>query len=207
MNKREFLNDLDSKLDFLTEEERNKTINYYSEIIEDRIESGASEEEAVLQTESTEVIAKKLMTENNTQKNTSEKVLDFIDKLFEKHGYLFMLVIAILSIPLWTPILGGVLGLVCAIFLLLFGMIAFGAVGSVISLILAISYITQSLLYTISTLGASMFCAGFAILVTIGTVKLINMMSNFFKKVSKSIKEHSEKRRNSKWIKTKKFQR
>lgn len=108
MNKREFLNDLDSKLDFLTEEERNKTLNYYSEIIEDRIESGASEEEAVLQTESTEVIAKKLMTENNTQKNTSEKILDFIDKLFEKHGYLFVLIIAILSIPLWAPILGGI---------------------------------------------------------------------------------------------------
>lgn len=198
MNKKEFLNDLDSKLDFLTEEERNKTINYYSEIIEDRIESGASEEEAVLQMESTEVIAKKLMAENNTQKTTSEKVLDFIDKLFEKHGYLFVLIIAILSIPLWTPILGGILGLVCTIFLILFGTIAFGAIGSVVALGIGISFITQSLLSAISALGVSMICAGFAVLVTIGTVKLISMMSNFFKKVSKSIKEHSEKRRNSK---------
>lgn len=198
MNKKEFLNDLDSKLDFLTEEERNKTINYYSEIIEDRIESGASEEEAVLQMESTEVIAKKLMAENNTQKTTSEKVLDFIDKLFEKHGYLFVLIIAILSIPLWTPILGGILGLVCTIFLILFGTIAFGAIGSVVALGIGISFITQSLLSAISALGVSMICAGFAVLVTIGTVKLISMMSDFFKKVSKNIKEHSEKRRNSK---------
>lgn len=198
MNKKEFLNDLDSKLDFLTEEERNKTLNYYSEIIEDRIESGASEEEAVLQMESTEVIAKKLMTENNTQKNTSEKVLDFIDKLFEKHGYLFVLAIVIFSIPLWTPIVGVILGLVCTMFLILFAMIAFGAIGSVAALGIGISFITQSLLSAISALGVSMVCAGFAVLVTIGTVKLISMMSNFFKKVYQDITERSKKRRNSK---------
>ncbi len=198
MNKKEFLNDLDSKLNFLTEEERNKTLNYYSEIIEDRIESGASEEEAVLQMESTEVIAKKLIAENSTQKTTSEKVLDFIDKLFEKHGYLFVLAIVIFSIPLWTPIVGVILGLVCTMFLILFAMIAFGAIGSVAALGIGISFITQSLLSAISALGVSMVCAGFAVLVTIGTVKLISMMSNFFKKVYQDITERSKKRRNSK---------
>ena len=198
MNKKEFLNDLDIKLNFLTEEERNKTLNYYSEIIEDRIESGASEEEAVLQMESTEVIAKKLIAENSTQKTTSEKVLDFIDKLFEKHGYLFVLAIVIFSIPLWTPIVGVILGLVCTMFLILFAMIAFGAIGSVAALGIGISFITQSLLSAISALGVSMVCAGFAVLVTIGTVKLISMMSNFFKKVYQDITERSKKRRNSK---------
>lgn len=198
MNKTEFLNDLKCKLNFLSEEEREKTLNYYSEIIDDRIESGLSEEEAISQMESTRTIAEKLMPENSTQKTTSEKVFDFINTLFTKHGYLIVLAIVIFSFPLWSPFVVGILTFVGIIFLILFGLITLGAIGSVIALGIAISFITQSLLSALSAMGVSMFCAGFTILITIGTFKLINKILNFCKEVYQNIKNRSEKRSNSK---------
>ncbi len=198
MNKKEYLNDLDSKLNFLPEDEREKTLNYYSEMIDDRIESGMDEEKAISKLESANAIANQLKSEHSTQQTTSEKVFNFIDKLLTKHGYLFLLIIIILSFPVWIPIVGGILTFVGIIFLLLFALIALGSVVSIVSLCAAISFITQSLLSTISTLGVSMIFAGFTMLITIGTFKLINIISNFCKETYKSIKNHQEKRRNSK---------
>ena len=68
LNKEEFLNDLKCKLNSLSEEEREKTLNYYNEIIDDRIENGISEEEAVAQMEDTKTIATKLIPEQAVQK-------------------------------------------------------------------------------------------------------------------------------------------
>lgn len=198
MNKAEFLNDLKCRLNFLSKEEREKTISYYREIIDDRIESGAGEEEAVAQMESTQMIAEKLMPEGSgVQRTASEKVFDWIDTFFTKHGYLFVLIVLILSFPLWSPIVVGVLTFVGIMFFLLFAMIVLGAVSSVVALGIAVSFITQSLLSALSALGVSMFCAGFTILTTIGTFKLINKISNFFKRTYQSVKNSSEKRRNS----------
>ncbi len=198
MNKAEFLNDLRCKLNFLSEEEREKTLNYYSEIIDDMVESGMSEEEATLQLESTKTIAEKLMPENVTQGTTMEKVFDFTDTLLIKHGYLFVLLIIAFSFPIWSPIVVGILTFVGILFLILFALIALGGVGSVVALGIAASFITQSLLSTLSALGVSMFCAGFTMLIAIGTFKLINKISSFCKITYQNVKERSEKRRNLK---------
>lgn len=47
MNKSEFLSELDAKLSTLPRSDINKFLAYYSEIIEDRMEDGMSEEDAV----------------------------------------------------------------------------------------------------------------------------------------------------------------
>lgn len=197
MNKEEFLNDLKSKLNSLPEEEKEKTINYYNEIIDDRIETGMSEEEATSQMESIQIIAERLLPKGDDKKTTSEKIFGFIDNFFAKHGYLFVLAILVFSFPLWSPVVLGILTFVATVFLLLFAMIALGAVASIVALGIAISFITQSLLSALSALGVSMFLVGITILITIGTTKLISKVSNFCKGVYKSIKERSEKRRNS----------
>lgn len=198
LNKAEFLDDLKCKLSSLPKEEREKTVNYYTEMIDDRIESGMGEEEAVAQMESTQTIAERLIPEESKNKTTSEKVFDFIDKFFTKHGYLVVLAILILSFPLWSPIVVGVLIFVGLFFAFLFAMIALGAICTVVALGIAISFITQSLLSALSALGVSMIFAGVTMLITIGTFKLIRQISDFCKRSYKGIKERSEKRRNSK---------
>ena len=48
MNKQEFLSALSDKLSVLSEEDKEKSIDYYSEMIDDRMEEGLSEEELEL---------------------------------------------------------------------------------------------------------------------------------------------------------------
>lgn len=198
LNKEEFLNDLSHKLEPLQKGEREKTLSYYTEIIDDRIENGMSEEEAVSQMEDTKTIAEKLLPQEHTSKTTSEKVFDFIDNFFTKHGYLFVLAILVFSFPIWGPIVLGAFTLIGIFFVILFVLIAAGAISSIVALAIAISFVTQSVLSALSALGVSMFCAGFAILTTIGTFKLINAISDLLKKTHQHIKTRSEKRRNSK---------
>jgi len=63
MNKAEFLALLKKELNGLPEDAVDSTIEYYSEILDDRIESGESEDEAVSSMESVEEIASRTMAE------------------------------------------------------------------------------------------------------------------------------------------------
>lgn len=60
MTKAEYLQSLSKALNKLSKEEREQTLSYYSEIIDDRIESGMSEQEAVGSMEDISAIAGKL---------------------------------------------------------------------------------------------------------------------------------------------------
>ena len=51
MSKTEFLTELKKALEGLPEEDIEKSLEYYSEMIDDRIEDGLSEEEAVAEEE------------------------------------------------------------------------------------------------------------------------------------------------------------
>lgn len=64
MNKGEFLAQLRLRLGALSKQELEKTIQYYSEIIDDMLEEGVSEEDAVANLESVEEIASRIIEEN-----------------------------------------------------------------------------------------------------------------------------------------------
>lgn len=61
MKKSEFLSSLANKLSALPKNERDKSIGYYSEMIDDRIEDGMSEEEAVSGLGNLDEIAEEIM--------------------------------------------------------------------------------------------------------------------------------------------------
>ncbi len=67
MTKNEFLSELGSALAKLPKSERERTLDYYREIIEDRIENGTDEQEAVALSGSVSEIAASLMTEITPQ--------------------------------------------------------------------------------------------------------------------------------------------
>ena len=60
MTKERFLGQLEYALGFLKDEEREATLTFYAEMIEDRVEEGMSEDEAVEQMEKADVIAQRL---------------------------------------------------------------------------------------------------------------------------------------------------
>ena len=84
MNKSEFLNSLEEKLKELPKDEIRKTIDYYDEMIDDRIEDGMTEEEAVksISKAKKENIEKKLSMKADriTQPNNIMPIQNFLRK-------------------------------------------------------------------------------------------------------------------------------
>lgn len=74
MNKREFLDQLGKCLSGLPQEDINERLTFYSEMIEDRIEEGLSEEEAVLAVGSAEEIAKQIVVDIPLTKIARERI-------------------------------------------------------------------------------------------------------------------------------------
>lgn len=69
MNKQEFLDRLRARLSNLPEREAEEYLNFYSEMIDDRIEEGISEEYAVLEIGSVETIASQIFSQTANERS------------------------------------------------------------------------------------------------------------------------------------------
>ncbi|MBR0320587.1 MAG: DUF1700 domain-containing protein, partial [Clostridia bacterium] len=63
MTRNEYLTELNRALDFLDAESRQATLSFYAELLDDRIEEGMCEEEAVSAMEKATVIAERMRQE------------------------------------------------------------------------------------------------------------------------------------------------
>ena len=106
MTKMEFLKKLANALSDLESDEKEKFLSYYREIIEDRIENGLREIDAVAEMESIPVITERILSDVST-----------IEPPKTKHHPL-TLVFVIISFPLWGAINVALLATIC---LFLFG--------------------------------------------------------------------------------------
>ena len=73
MNKQEFITLLEKRLFELPQVEKEHLLNYYNETIEDRIEDGMSEAEAVASLDSVEDIVKQIYSERAVSFKEEEK--------------------------------------------------------------------------------------------------------------------------------------
>ena len=123
LTKHEFLKRLEKAIRKLPKEERNRFLSYYKEMIEDRVEDGLTEEQAVAEMEDISVIADRILEELKQKK---------------KKGWIW----AAISSPIWVPVLAigicaiCVVGLAvycCVIALLLCGLVGcIGLAGAII---------------------------------------------------------------------------
>lgn len=87
MNKQEFMKQLDTKFDNLIHSDAKKLLEYYSELIDDKIEDGINEDKVISSLGNIDLIAKKLIEELNLSKskkntNTTNNINNFyIDSL------------------------------------------------------------------------------------------------------------------------------
>lgn len=128
MNKAEFLISLKYKLVGLSATDSEKAVEYYSEMIDDRIESGMSEEEAVADVGTPDECANAILMDMPITKVVKAKI--------KKQGRLkgWEVALIILGAPLWIPLLITLLAVAFAIVVTLFSVvIAFAA--SVIALL------------------------------------------------------------------------
>lgn len=166
MNKNEFLSRLSELLAPLDQMERVRMVQYYREIIEDRVEDGLTEEQAVEELEELEEIAARILDEMGYTQ--AQEVI--YQPAPEKKRSGFSTVLLILGFPVWFPLLlaGGVIVLsiyvvVWALVISLFAVVVslgFAGIAGMIGLFLNVG---SHLMSGIFILGAGLFCAGLGV--------------------------------------------
>ncbi len=99
MTKNEFLTELRSRLEGLFEADRNQSLDYYSEMIDDRMEDGLSEEEAVAAVGTPSELAEQILGEMPFAKLVKARVRN---RRKMSGGEIALLII---GFPLWFPLL------------------------------------------------------------------------------------------------------
>ena len=167
MNKHEFLDALKNALIGLPDDDVQKSLDFYSEMIDDRIEDGLSEQEAVAAIGEPQEIAKQILSDIPITKLVKQKI-----KPKRRIGAL-EIVLLILGSPIWLSLIIAVMAVVFAVYVSLWSVIvslwasfaAFigGSLGGFMSS--AILFATgQNIYAAFVMLAAAIFLVGFSIL-------------------------------------------
>lgn len=166
MNKPKFLENLESRISSLPEEDIKRSLEYYSEMIDDCVEDGLSEEEAVKRLGGMDDIVSQIVSEIPLTKIVKKRVKE------TKKPSNATIVLLILGFPLWFPLLVAAFSILFALYASFwsvvislwacFGAIVGTALGGTVGGI-ALAFI-ESVPVGLSLLGASLVCAGLSIL-------------------------------------------
>lgn len=121
MNKGEFINELRSRLKSLPEIDVETSLDYYSEMIDDCIEGGMSEEEAVKSMGTIEEIAGQILSEVQEKRS-----IHLTKEIPTKEAYklrIWEILLLILGSPVWVPIIISVLAIIISVYLVIWSVI------------------------------------------------------------------------------------
>ena len=166
MTKEVFLNTLKEKLSWLPQDELLERILFYEEMVDDRIEDGMAEEDAVAAVGSVDQIAEQVMSEIPLTKLVTLKVKP---KRKRTAGEIVLLV---LGSPLWLPLLLAAAAVLFSLYIVLWSLVislyavdVSLAAGAVLSVPSAIHYFnTGNRKGAVCMLGAGIAMAGLSIL-------------------------------------------
>ena len=123
MNKKEFLDQLRSKLSGLPQDDIEERVSFYSEMIDDRVEDGISEEDAVKDIGPVEEVVDTIMSEIPLSKLVKTKVKP------RKNTPGWAIALIIIGFPVWFPLLISIAAVVFSIYITIWSLvIAFYAV-------------------------------------------------------------------------------
>ena len=176
MNKREFLEELNKKLEVLSNEEKEAALNYYEDYFAD---AGEENEQSVLaELESVDKVAESILKENQKEKidiSQEEKKVDENAKveISTKPNSIITILLMVLLAALFFPVI------VPAFFILLglgMGLLVIGLVFLIVSIALFVFGIACLFVMPASgiiVIGASLVFVSFGILIMGGTIFLI----------------------------------
>lgn len=185
MRKDEFLKELERKISGLPKEDIKERLEFYSEMIDDRMEEGLSEEDAVKEIGSVDDVVSDIANDTPLFKLVKEKAKP------KRKMKGFEILLLILGFPLWFPLLitGFVLTfvgyvliwvLVIVVYAVELALIVSAAIGVV--MIFVTHFNLFYIAVTLVAIGAAILLFPLCKLVTIATVKLT-------KKIALSIKK------------------
>ena len=170
MNKYEFLGRLRERLAGLPPKDIDASLDYYAELIADRIEDGMSEEEAVAAMGSIDEIVAQILEDTSLPKLVKEKVRP------KRALRTWEILLIVLGFPLWfillvtfASIIFSVLVAIGSVIISLFAVaVAVGACALAFIVAGLICFVTAKVALGTILIGASLICAGLCILFFIG---------------------------------------
>ena len=174
MKKQEFLDKLRASLWALSEEEKKSSLEYYTEMIDDRMEDGLSEEEAVAAVGDLDEIVEQITAESPRTPAAvkAEPEEKNPKQVKQRRMEPWMIVLLVLGSPVWVSLLIAVASVVFAVFVSLWAVVislyaatfalAVSAVGLLVG---AFSQLwIRRYAECAVTVGGALVCAGAAIL-------------------------------------------
>ncbi|MDF2567625.1 MAG: putative rane protein [Oscillospiraceae bacterium] len=206
MTKAEFIRNLSSLIEALPQGEKQKAIDFYCEIIDDRMENGKTEEEAVAELGSILAISQKILAESGQNANYNNYYKSSQSYAAPSHGGWtkdwfgglskgWLIVILVLTSPIWIGLVAGVVGIiigllgaVLGIVVSLFAAVFALAVACLVGFISSFIVMSTNPIGGFAQLGASLLCGGLCILLCIGSVSLIKLLVKGFRSGYQSVK-------------------
>ena len=166
MNKLDFLFELEKRLQALPDQEKKQALEYYFEIIDDRMDCGMSEDAAVAACGNIDEIAEQIIMDTPLTKLVKQK------NKTRRRMQAWEIVLLILGFPIWFSLGVAVFCVLLAISICLWVVvmcificgIACGACSVALSVAAIAAVVTGNFLPALFFLGCGMICAGLTIL-------------------------------------------
>lgn len=191
MRKEQFIEELRIKLKGLPKEDIEDRLSFYAEMIDDRVEEGLSEEEAIQEIGTSDEIASKVIESTSLTKIVKEKVR------LKRKLEAWEIVLIILGFPLWFPLLVMALTFILVFIVLLWSgvIVAWSLEGSIIAA--SINFLINSVynlfsgafISSLGMFGTSLLLVGAGIFLFYACVKITELTAKVTKKIVLSIKK------------------
>lgn len=188
MTKHEFISELQLRLKGIPENELLKSILYYEEMIDDRIEDGMSEEEAVADLGSVQSIADEILSVFSIPALMKAKVADNKNSSSNEGLWLILMIV---GFPIWFPLLtafGAVIFsfyiVVWALIFVLYALLFSFGIGSLATFLAgSVLFFVRPFPTTLLAFGASFCLAALALFMfkpTIFMTKKLSQSTKYF---------------------------
>ena len=170
MNKEVFLDELRKKLSGLPQSDIEERISFYSEMIDDRVEDGMTEEEAIAQIGSVDQVVATIMSEIPLSKLVKQKVNK------KKEMPVWAIVLLVLGFPVWFPLIISLLSVVFSLYLTVWIVVitfyavdlsfAIASIACLVAIFIAL--VRGEFLIAVAALGSCLILGALAVLLFFG---------------------------------------
>ena len=204
MTKEQFIKKLNTELSFLSPEELESRLAFYSEMIDDRIEEGLSEEDAIAEIGDVDEIIAQLKadglacekTDNNNPCSDGTYASPKADNSApskKKKSSPWIIVLAAVGSPLWITLAAAAILVILSVYIVIWAVV--GSLWAIpVALVCAciggmiagvVSLATGSTLLGITLIGAAMVCIGIAVFAGFGCYHLMRQAARLSKAIAR----------------------
>lgn len=190
MNKQEFLDKLEKGLCGLPQNDIKERLIFYNEMIDDRMEEGLTEEEAVSGIGTVDEVVSQIVTETSLSKLVKEKVKP------KRALRVWEIILLALGSPIWLSLLFAVFAVIFVVYVTLWSVIVALWATELALVVSALDGVLSAVILTVKVnaiaglamLGAGIACAGLSIFLFFGCIEITKGLIFLTKKMILGIK-------------------